>query len=174
MTSHEEPEEGEQHGGNTVATAGKPYTRDVHHDTEPAPPRTSGYFAGLTQALTRTDAYRDGHLSRPAFLSLAILTFITFVGNFTQLQLSAALPTLVSDFHISVTLGQWMTSIFQLTMGVMVPLTAYLTRRFSTRQIVITSTMCITTQNQLPLGPRATSPDSLRRSRAPMHTVTGI
>lgn len=130
MTSHEGPEEGEQRGGNTVTAAGKPYTRDVHHDTEPAPPRASGYFAGLTQALTRTDAYRDGHLSRPAFLSLAILTFITFVGNFTQLQLSAALPTLVSDFHISVTLGQWMTSIFQLTMGVMVPLTAYLTRPF--------------------------------------------
>lgn len=37
MTSHEEPEEGEQHGGNTVTAAGKPYTRDVHHDTEPAP-----------------------------------------------------------------------------------------------------------------------------------------
>mgnify|MGYP002581621056 FL=1 len=144
MTSHEGPEEGEQRGGNTVTAAGKPYTRDVHHDTEPAPPRASGYFAGLTQALTRTDAYRDGHLSRPAFLSLAILTFITFVGNFTQLQLSAALPTLVSDFHISVTLGQWMTSIFQLTMGVMVPLTASLTRRFSTRQIVITSMVVFT------------------------------
>ncbi len=37
------------------------------------------------------------------------------------------------------TTGQWLTSIFQLVMGVMVPLTAYLTRRFSTRQIVITS-----------------------------------
>ena len=35
MTSHEGPEEGEQRGGNTVTAAGKPYTRDVHHDTEP-------------------------------------------------------------------------------------------------------------------------------------------
>ena len=55
MTSHEGPEEGEQRGGNTVTAAGKPYTRDVHHDTEPAPPRASGYFAGHTQALTRTE-----------------------------------------------------------------------------------------------------------------------
>lgn len=107
-------------------------------------PSGFGLLRRTHRALTRTDAYRDGHLSRPAFLSLAILTFITFVGNFTQLQLSAALPTLVSDFHISVTLGQWMTSIFQLTMGVMVPLTAYLTRRFSTRQIVITSMVVFT------------------------------
>ena len=55
------------------------------------------------------------------------------------MQLSAALPTIVAEFGISVTTGQWLTSIFQLVMGVMVPLTAYLTRRFSTRQIVITS-----------------------------------
>lgn len=123
------------------STPSKPYTRDVHHErklTLPAPPR-SGHLKSLSQVLTRQEAYRDGHLSRKAFASLAILTFITFIGNFTQLQLSAALPTLVDDFGITVTLGQWMTSIFQLTMGVMVPLTAYLTRRFSTRQIVITS-----------------------------------
>ena len=81
----------------------------------------------------------DGKLSRAAFISIAILTFITFVGNFTQLQLSSALPIIVSEFHISVTTGQWLTSVFQLVMGVMVPLTAFLTRRFSTRQIVICS-----------------------------------
>ena len=45
----------------------------------------------------------DGKLSRAAFISIAILTFITFVGNFTQLQLSSALPIIVSEFHISVT-----------------------------------------------------------------------
>lgn len=84
----------------------------------------------MSRALTREESYQDGHLTRTAFISIAILTFITFVGNFTQLQLSAALPTIVSDFGISVTTGQWLTSIFQLVMGVMVPLTAYLTRRF--------------------------------------------
>ena len=94
--------------------------------------------------LTREESYVDGKLSHAAFVSIAILTFITFVGNFTQLQLSAALPTIVSDFRISVTTAQWLTSIFQLVMGVMVPLTAYLTRRFSTRQIVITSMIVFT------------------------------
>lgn len=93
----------------------------------------------LSCPLTREESYKNDHLTHVAFVSIAILTFITFVGNFTQLQLSAALPTIVSDFGISVTTGQWLTSIFQLVMGVMVPLTAYLTRRFSTRQIVIAS-----------------------------------
>ena len=93
----------------------------------------------LSCPLTREESYQNDHLTHAAFVSIAILTFITFVGNFTQLQLSAALPTIVSDFGISVTTGQWLTSIFQLVMGVMVPLTAYLTRLFSTRQIVIAS-----------------------------------
>lgn len=121
---------------------GRPYTRDVHHSPETV--EHEGRIAGLSTVLTGEMSYRNDHLTRPAFISLAILTFITFVGNFTQLQLSAALPSLVDDFGISVTLGQWMTSIFQLTMGVMVPLTAYLTRRFSTRQIVIASMVVFT------------------------------
>ena len=71
----------------------------------------------MSRALSREESYQNGHLTRTAFISIAILTFITFVGNFTQLQLSAALPTIVSDFGISVTTGQWLTSIFQLVMG---------------------------------------------------------
>lgn len=106
------------------------------------------------KSLDSADAYVDGHLSRTAFISLIILTFITFVGNFTQLQLSSALPTIVKEFHISVTTGQWLTSVFQLVMGVMVPLTAYLTRRFTTRQIVITSMLVFTAGSVLSwLGP---------------------
>lgn len=100
--------------------------------------------AALSAPLSREQSYRDGHLTHAAFLSLAVLTLITFLGNFTQLQLSAALPTIVSEFGITVTTGQWLTSIFQLTMGVMVPLTAFFTRRFSTRQIVLTSMVVFT------------------------------
>lgn len=107
-----------------------------------------------SKTLSSADAYVDGHLSRTALTSLIILTFITFVGNFTQLQLSSALPTIVKEFHISVTTGQWLTSVFQLVMGVMVPLTAYLTRRFTTRQIVITSMLVFTAGSVLAwLGP---------------------
>ena len=98
----------------------------------------------LSHALTGEEAYRNNRLTRPALISLAILTFITFIGNFAQLQLTAALPTIVHEFGISVTTGQWLTSIFQLIMAIMVPLTAFLTRRFSTRQIVITSMVLFT------------------------------
>ena len=64
-----------------------------------------GRTHGLSQPLTGEESYKNDHLTHAAFVSIAILTFITFVGNFTQLQLSAALPTIVSDFGISVTTG---------------------------------------------------------------------
>ena len=91
------------------------------------------------RTLSKEGAFVNGKLTHEAFISLAILTAITFLGNFTQLQLASALPTIVHEFGISLTNGQWLTSVFQLVMGVMVPLTGFLTKRFSTREIVITS-----------------------------------
>ena len=91
------------------------------------------------RTLSKEGAFVNGKLTHEAFISLAILTAITFLGNFTQLQLASALPTIVHEFGISLTTGQWLTSVFQLVMGVMVPLTGFLTKRFSTREIVITS-----------------------------------
>ena len=108
----------------------------------------------LSRSLTHDEAYKNGRLTHAGFVSIAILTFITFIGNFTQLQLSAALPTIVAEFGITVTTGQWLTSVFQLVMGVMVPLTAFLTRRFSTRQIVLASMVSFTAGSMLAwLGP---------------------
>ena len=104
--------------------------------------------------LTGNEAYAGGKLSKAALVSIGILTFITFVGNFTQLQLTSALPTIVDEFHIDLTTGQWLTSVFQLIMGIMVPLTAFLTQRFSTRQIVIASMAIFTVGSVLAwLGP---------------------
>ena len=91
------------------------------------------------RTLSKDGAFINGKLTHEAFISLSILTVITFLGNFTQLQLASALPTIVHEFGISLTTGQWLTSVFQLVMGVMVPLTGFLTKRFSTREIVITS-----------------------------------
>ena len=96
-------------------------------------------LAQQRRTLSKDGAFVNGKLTHEAFISLSILTAITFLGNFTQLQLASALPTIVHEFGISLTTGQWLTSVFQLVMGVMVPLTGFLTKRFSTREIVITS-----------------------------------
>lgn len=51
--------------------------------------------------------------------------------------LTTALPAIISDFHIDVTLGQWLTSGYSLAMGIIMPLTAFLITRFPTRNLYL-------------------------------------
>ncbi|MBM7711148.1 MDR family MFS transporter [Enterococcus xiangfangensis] len=51
--------------------------------------------------------------------------------------LTTALPTMVTDFHVSVTTGQWLTSGYALAMGIMMPLTAFLIVRFPTKKLYL-------------------------------------
>ncbi len=53
--------------------------------------------------------------------------------------LTTALPSIMEDLSISATTGQWLTSGYSLAMGIMMPLTAFLIRRFSTRRLYICS-----------------------------------
>lgn len=51
--------------------------------------------------------------------------------------LTTALPAIINDFHISVTMGQWLTSGYSLAMGIVMPLTAFLITRFPTKKLYI-------------------------------------
>ena len=53
--------------------------------------------------------------------------------------LTTALPSIMEDLSISATTGQWLTSGYSLAMGIMMPLTAFLIRRFPTRRLYIFS-----------------------------------
>lgn len=56
--------------------------------------------------------------------------------------LTTALPPIISDFRISVTTGQWLTSGYSLAMGVMMPLTAFLITRFPTGNLYLSAIGC--------------------------------
>ena len=51
--------------------------------------------------------------------------------------LTTALPPITVDFHISSSTGQWLTSAYSLVMAIMMPLTAFLITRISTRKLYI-------------------------------------
>lgn len=53
--------------------------------------------------------------------------------------MNVALPNIMSEFHISPGLGQWITNGYMLVNGVMVPLTAFLIQRLSTRKLYLTA-----------------------------------
>lgn len=72
-----------------------------------------------------------------------LLIFLNIVisciaSSMLSTALTAALPVIVTDLSISVTTGQWLTSGYSLSMGIMMPLTAFLITRFPTRRLYLT------------------------------------
>lgn len=68
------------------------------------------------------------------------LIFINIViscvaGSMLATALNTALPPIITDLHISVNTGQWLTSGFSLMMAVTMPLTAFLITRFPTKKL---------------------------------------
>lgn len=63
----------------------------------------------------------------------------SFLTTLTQTVLTSALPSIMTDFNVSASTGQWLTTIYMLVLGVMIPATPYLINRFSTRKLFISS-----------------------------------
>lgn len=63
----------------------------------------------------------------------------TIAGTLLTTALTTALPPIMKDFNISVNSAQWLTSGFNLTMAVIIPLTSYLINRFRTKRLFLTA-----------------------------------
>lgn len=68
---------------------------------------------------------------------LGVIIMGTFVTILNQTLMSTALPRIMSEFSITATQGQWLTTAYMLINGIMVPITAYLVDRFTTRQLYL-------------------------------------
>ncbi|MDC3418043.1 DHA2 family efflux MFS transporter permease subunit [Aquibacillus sp. 3ASR75-54] len=62
-----------------------------------------------------------------------------FFTIFNQTTMTIALPTLMEDFQIEASTGQWLTTGYMLVNGVLIPVTGFLMKRFTTRQLFLTS-----------------------------------
>ncbi len=83
----------------------------------------------MTHAVELTDRQRT-----LIFINILISCIASYM---LVTALTTALPSIVRDFQIPVTTGQWITSGYTLAMGVMMPLTAYLITRFPARRLYI-------------------------------------
>lgn len=70
---------------------------------------------------------------------VAVLISGAFLAILNQTLLTTALPHIMSDLKISANTGQWLTSIFMLVNGVMIPITAFLIEKFTTRKLFLTA-----------------------------------
>ncbi|HWT77109.1 MAG TPA: MDR family MFS transporter [Mobilitalea sp.] len=69
------------------------------------------------------------------FLLIITLLIGSFVSVLNQTILSTALPHLMSYYNITASTVQWVTTSFMLTNAIMIPLTALLLEKFSTKKL---------------------------------------
>lgn len=72
-------------------------------------------------------------------LIMSILLAASFVSLLNQTLLIVALPPIMEEFHISPTEAQWVTTGFMLANGIMIPITAFLIEKFSSKSLLITA-----------------------------------
>lgn len=70
---------------------------------------------------------------------VSIMLLSAFVAMLNQTILNTALPAIISDLGVSETIAQWLITGFMLVSGIMIPLTAFLIDRYTTRQLYIFS-----------------------------------
>lgn len=68
-----------------------------------------------------------------------IMILGTFVTALNQTIMSVATPTLMDDLKITASTAQWLTSGYLLVNGVIIPITAFFMKRFTTRQLFLSS-----------------------------------
>lgn len=76
---------------------------------------------------------------RQKILMIAALLTGAFMGIVNETLLATALPSIQQSFGISTAEVQWMTTAFLMTNGIMIPVTAFLIDRFSTRGLFLTA-----------------------------------
>ncbi|MFD1908828.1 MFS transporter [Paenibacillus rhizoplanae] len=88
---------------------------------------------------------------------LFVMILGAFLATLNQTIMSVATPELMHDFNITAATAQWLTTGYMLVNGVLIPITAYLMQRFTTRELFQASMFiflcgypCISARRQLP------------------------
>lgn len=70
---------------------------------------------------------------------LGVLLSGAFVSILNQTLLATALPVFMEDLNITANTAQWLTTIFMLVNGVMIPIIGFLIQKFTTRGLFLTA-----------------------------------
>lgn len=68
-----------------------------------------------------------------------VMLFGAMIAFLNQTLINVALPQMMDRLHITATTGDWLTTAFMLVNGIVIPVTAFLMERFTTRQLYLTS-----------------------------------
>ena len=82
----------------------------------------------------------SGRVSGVQIRIVAVVVLGAFLALLNQTVMSPALPVIMADFAIDASAAQWIMSIYPLVSGIMVPVSAFLIDKFSTRALFFGST----------------------------------
>jgi len=92
----------------------------------------SGYYMEESQSPASTDSIKKIPL-------IAVLLSGAFITILNQTLLGTALPPIMEDLQLTESTVQWLQSSFMLVNGIMIPITAFLIQRFTTRKLFLTA-----------------------------------
>ncbi|MGV3080901.1 MFS transporter [Streptococcus dysgalactiae] len=76
---------------------------------------------------------------RYATVMVMMMMLGVFIALLNQTLLTTALPGIMTSFNLSLDSAQWLTTIFMLVNGIMIPISAYYTTRFSSKSLYLTA-----------------------------------
>lgn len=103
---------------------------------EPTAEARAGAPAGARTGLqpgAPTGAPASDKLPREHVTVIALLLVAAFVVILNETTMSVALPPIMEDLGVTAATGQWLTTVFMLTMAVVIPTTGFLLQRIGTR-----------------------------------------
>ncbi|MEI3605074.1 MDR family MFS transporter [Pseudogracilibacillus sp. SE30717A] len=76
---------------------------------------------------------------RKNFLLILVLLSGAFITILNQTLLGTALPPIMEDLNLTESTVQWLQSVFMLVNGIMIPITAFLIEKYTTRRLFLTA-----------------------------------
>lgn len=76
---------------------------------------------------------------RERSIIVAIVIVASFLTSLNQTVLTSALPTMMKDFNVDTNIAQWLTTVYLLVLGIVIPTTAFLVNKISTRKLYISA-----------------------------------
>lgn len=83
--------------------------------------------------------YEKVGMSKQHFIMNAVMLFGALISILNQTLLAPALPSIMKEMQVDASTAQWLTTGFMLVNGIMIPVTAYLLARFTTRKLFFLS-----------------------------------
>lgn len=82
------------------------------------------------------EGYRHSPEHKAGKMMIPVLMTGAFLGSLSQNMLASALSAIIDEFSVSALVGQWLTTVYLLMVGVVSALTATLFQRIHTRQLL--------------------------------------